>query len=166
AAQVDRRRPGAVRAIPRRHPDVLGAERAGPVGREDDPATFLAHVGLGVHRPAAQRGDQVGWPKGPVAVSLALVDVAAHGRAAWDAAREVERRSAGLHVRGALLVERAIRAAVLLTAEMLRRLPTSARVEPGQVDVAPPARHALNLAAADEEQPTAADRRRAEIGSG
>ncbi len=98
-------------------------------------------------------------PKSEPATTSADVDVAGDRR---RAAREVEGRLvAGLHVRGPLLVERAVRA-VGRAAEVLRLAPAVLPAVAGEVDVPQPAAARERLPA-HEEEATVLDRCRTEV---
>jgi hypothetical protein len=138
AAQVRRSRPWLVEGIACGGPHVLTAERSRAIGREDDLAPVLADVGLDVVRSrVVQLGNWCGRAEASAGVLRADEDVAGD---AGGAPGEVEQRLvARLDVRGALLVETAVRAA-RCAGEMTRLVPSSVLCATGEVDVPEPTR--------------------------
>src|SRR5215204_7230881 len=116
-ARVDRRRPGVGEAVALRRPDVLTAEAASAVRREDDLAAVLSHVRLDVVRSrVVELHDRRRCPEAHVALLLADVELARVTRR-QARAREVQ---ASLNIGGALLVEGTVRSS-RIAAEVLDR---------------------------------------------
>src|SRR6185503_10391423 len=144
-------------------PDVLDAEGPCPVGREDHLATVPAHVRLDVVRArVVQLGDGRRGAERESGAPTRNVDLARDG---GGAAREVQLRplSRG-HVRGTLLVQRAVRA-FGRAGKMLRLAPAVPPAVAGEVDVAESAASRERLPA-HEEEATAPNGRGAEIVGG